>query len=241
MGILEVLFGAGMVAGGVGLTVLALLVGGTIWGIKRSAGWGKKGELPPSSGKAKPQLEAAKEYRYLEEDGTADVTDIMRVLQTFTDDPAVGSYAASAVTALEKSEVKRKGVFAAIEREFDAGTMTWQKFAAPVDAALDTITRNCAALANHIQRFESAEYLRLKRIHDAGGIESQSSNAHQWALMRDVLNDMDALQESNDRILLELDALSAELIKLAGSEITGTNDEILQELQQLTEDAKLYS
>ena len=248
MGILEVLFGAGMVAGSLGIALVAFLVGGTIWGVKRSAGWGKNGkELPASpsaqasSKKAKPQLEASKEYRFLAEDGTADPKDVVRVLKSFEQDLAMGGYAAKATEALEKSEVKRRGVYDAIEREFDAGTMTWEKFATPVDAAVDTIKRNCAALANRVQRFETAEYQRLKRLHDAGGIEVGSANEQQWVLMRDELNDMDGLQDSNERILLELDALSAELLRLTGSDISNANDAILEELQQLTEDAKLYS
>jgi len=242
MGILELLFGAGMVAGGVGIAFVAFLVGGTIWGVKRSAGWGKKGELPPGGKtKPKPQLEAPKQYQYLPEDGTAKTEDILRVLNSYLQDEVMGSYAQNAVTAVEKSEVKRRGVFAAIEREFDAGTMTWQKFAVPVDGALDTIMRNCAALANRIQRFETTEYLRLQRLHDAGGIGEDSSNAQQWQLMREEINDMNGLQDSNERILLELDALSAELIRLAGSDISEANEQILEEIQQLTEDAKLYS
>ena len=244
MGILEVLFGAGMVAGGLGVAFVLMMVGGTIWGIRRSAGWGKKNkrELPPSGiSKPRPQLEAAKEYSYLNEDGTAKAADILKVAETFLPDPVMGPYAEAVMTAVEKSEIKRKGVYAAIEREFDKGTMTWEKFAVPVDGALDTIMRNCAALGNHIQRFETVEYQRLERLHEAGGIDEDSPNAQQWEILCDELNEMDGLQKANERLLIELDALSAELNRLAGSDMAEANDEILEELQQLTEDAKLYT
>ena len=79
----------------------------------------------------------------------------------------------------------------------------------------------------------------MDRIEQAGGYKENSNEVARLKLMRETLGEMDALQKKNDRLLVELERLQAELMKLTGS--TDDTDNIIEEIQRLSEDAKYYS
>lgn len=223
---------------GIALTTVAILAvvvvvfvgGGIIWGIGHSAGWGKgKKSLPEN--KRQP-------YAYLDEDKSSREA-IERIARGYLDDDALQMRARAVLSTFEKAELRRKGIFSIMEQEFERDSLTWDKFAAPVDVALEGIQRNATQIVNHMQAFDSQEYQRMDRIEQAGGYKENSNEVARLKLMRETLGEMDALQKKNDRLLVELERLQAELMKLTGS--TDDTDNIIEEIQRLSEDAKYYS
>ena len=83
-----------------------------------------------------------------------------------------------------------------MEQEFSKESLTWDKFSGPVDGGFDAIVRNAAQIANRMQAFDSAEYLRMDRIEKAGGYDSQSNEVSRLEVMRATLKEMDEPHES---------------------------------------------
>lgn len=228
---MEFMFGVLGGFGIAGVVIAVLLVAGVVWGIGKSAGWGKS--------KGRELKEAQKRpYAYLDEQ-KATQESVKKVVSSYANDGALGPYAQDILETFKQAELRRKGIFSILEHEFEKGSLTWDKFAAPVEVALDGITSNAAQIANRMQAFDSSEYLRIKRISDAGGYAEDARELQRLSVMNATLDEMQSLQGDNDRLLLELERLQAELTKLTGS--STTTDQIAEEIQNLTNDTKYYS
>ena len=229
MGVLGVL---GIVA----IVVVGLIGAGIVWGVGNAAGWGKANSRKALKGSQKKSLPA---YSLLDADGNLSQKDVLKVVSPYADDEALGTYAQSIIEVFNKADVRRKGIYSLMEQEFSKESLTWDKFSGPVDGGFDAIVRNAAQIANRMQAFDSAEYLRMDRIEKAGGYDSQSNEVSRLEVMRATLKEMDELQARNEELIGELERLQAELTKLTGSSVD--NNEVLEEIQRLSEDAKFYA
>lgn len=220
--------------GAAGAVVTGLLVGGIVWGVGSSSGWwGKK------KNKALNAPEK-KSYAYLEED-KATQESVSQIVRGYVDDGALGMQAQAVLSTFENANLRKKGIYSLLEQEFEQGTMSWDKFSVPVDTALEGIVKNAAQIANRMQAFDSAEYLRMYRIDEAGGYDDESMEVQRLAVMKRTLKEMKDIQNDNDRLIVELEKLQAELTKLATAGYDTQTDQIVAEINQLTEDTKYYS
>jgi hypothetical protein len=210
---------------------VALPIAGVVllvrWLIRRSRG---DNALPAGSAKA---------YAYLD-DTKATPESVAKVVLPFEEDTVLGPYAKGVLGALNKAELRRKGIYAVLEEEFEKATITWDKFSVPVDKALDRIVHKAAQLANLIQAFDSKEYQRLGRLEQAGVLKN-GTDTEQLRVMNSNLNEMDKLQDDNDKLLLELDKLQAELTRLATAGYDSRTDAIIDEIRTLTDDTHYYA
>lgn len=221
--------------GGVALTVLLVVVGGVIWGVGSAAGWGKsrKRELGPAKSK--------KPYAYLDTSKDLNKDSVLKIVEGYVDDETLGSRARGVVSTFDTAELRRKGIFSILGQEFDQGSITWDKFSAPVDVAIEGITRNAAQIANRMQAFDAAEYRRMDRIERAGGYGEQRTELERLAVMRASMGEMDEFQHANERLLVELEKLQAELTKLTGAGFENDTDQIAEEIRKLTDETHYYA
>ena len=185
--------------------------------------------------------QVARDYEYLDVEGGATAESISHAMGAYEGAPYVGEYARGIISTLKKADFRRKGLDAALEREFEQNTITWDKFTAPIEVAMDGILRTCAQLGNRVQGFDIAEYERLKRLVRAGACEEGSSKWQRWQLFENTLAEMDELQRANEQLLFELEKLQDELTKLGGKSGGSSTDEIAEEIRKLAEEAKYYS
>lgn len=222
------------IAGVVALAFAGIFVGGTIWGIGRSAGWGKSNKALKPAGKR-----TSLPHAYLDLDGDIARTDVEKIVAPYEDNEALGTYAQGIISTLDQAEARRKGIFSRLEQEFDKNSLTWDKYSAPVDVAVKGVLHNAAEEANLMAAFDASEYLRMDRIDRAGGYDDNSTEVARLKVMRESLASMSGLQKRNDSLLLELERLESELAKLTGS--SNDTDQIIEEIQRLTEDAQYYA
>ncbi|MBR3158778.1 MAG: hypothetical protein IKG18_10935 [Atopobiaceae bacterium] len=194
-----------------------------------------------SQGESVTYAQVARDYEYLDVDNGATAETISKAMAAYEGAPYVGEYARGVISTLNKAEFRRKGLHAAIAREFEPNTITWDKFMIPIDVAMDGILRTCAQLANRVQGFDISEYERLKRLVRAGACEKGSSKWQRWQLFENTLAEMDELQRANEQLLFELEKLQDELTKLGGKSAGSSTDDIAEEIRKLAEDAKYYS
>lgn len=262
MGIVEgiVTIVLGIIAGGVALAIGATIVGLTLLGViiwggmsiaKRISGKSDRQKNLPTGGSARAGIPAAqmpvsqapstmRDYEYLDIDDGVTADTVMDAMRPYDGAPYVGEYARSVISTLGKAEFTQKGLIAAMDREFTRDTITWDKFAAPVDVAMEGILRNCIQIANRVQAFDTAEYARLSRLVKAGAASPESSNYQRWELFGNTLKEMDGLRQGNEQLLFELEKLQDELTKLDDGGSSDTSD-IAEEIRKLSEEAKYYT
>lgn len=184
------------------------------------------------------------DYVRLSVDLGTTATDVAKVMRGYVGDPAMGPYAQAVIDTLDSAALRRESLFAELDGTFQRGTISWDKFAMPSHAALDAILRNSALLANRIQSFDTASYLRLKEGMGTswrrGTSDDGETRAERWDVFKETLASLDTVQETNEGLLLELDKLATELSTIGGSETNGRGDSIIGEIRRLVEEAKYY-
>ena len=222
VGIILVIFGAPIIAVIVGVVLLGRFIYRRVRGPKAITG--------QVGGKA---------YAFLEEEASQDK--VVGAVQPLADDAVLGQYAQDVLATFEAAEVRRKGIFSILEQEFGTTSLTWDKFSAPVNVALDAILHNSVQLANHMQAFDSKEFQRMGRLEKAGAYKEDSVEVKRLATMRSTLEEMDEIQAANDRLLAELERLQSELTKMSGAGYDSQTEEIAAELNKLAEETKYYT
>jgi hypothetical protein len=210
--------------------VFVLIVVLIVWGVRKAMA------------KAKT-IGKAPEYERIETEGDIAEDHVIAVLKKYTHRYGVDDLARSGISALESVAHKRESFFAALDAKFQKNTISWDRFAVGADTAFGAIERSTAQLANAIQAFDSDEYRRLERLAGSAGANSPSIDAVQQerlGMFRGRLDGMRTIVADNERMLLELDKLEAELGKLESDEREDRGEDILQEIRTLTEEMKYY-
>lgn len=269
MGILEFIFGLIVFSVVVGLSISVVATRALIKGGRRLvAAVRERRELPGESQRpsrpaqdvtveevedvvVRPRASRARQadYVHLDVDRGATASQVVAIMQQYENDSLMGARATNVIETLESAERRRKSLLAQLDGTFQRNTISWDRFATPAQAALDTILRNSAHLANRIQSFDTPSYQRLERDM-AKRSETQSSSTVQdvhsrtrferLRLYREMLESLDAIQETNDGLLLELDKLSAELGTLSSAGTSDASDFIIEEIRRLCDEAKYY-
>ena len=238
-GIVGVLMGFLIFVAIVGIIGAGAIIFGIVWGVRRAL-YAVKGEeyKPLIGGKV------SHDYEHQDIDAGSTAETITRVLRRYLRVETVGKYARAGLAALENEQKKSANFYGVLDNKFQRNSLSWGKFSVAGEAAHDTILRNCASLANRIQVFDFVEYRRIERVYrnasyrkDVAPNDMQMEKHH---LMHTSLSEMDALVASNDKLLLELDKLTAELGTLAGADSSENSDRIVEEIRSLIDETKYY-
>lgn len=228
------------------------VVGGMVWGVAHPLGL-DSGKEPKkmggtTSGSAKV-IGAAKEPKalpgdggmsYLDAGGDSTRDDILAVVAPRRDDEALGEAASAVAGELEKAEFMRDAIVSVMEDEFGRESLTWDKFSAPVEAALADVYSNSARVANLMQMFDTGDYQRILRLDKAGQLVAGSRQEARLSSMRASLQEMRELTEASEAMLAELERLHSALVEVAGSHREMTTEEIAEEIRNLTDDTREY-
>lgn len=185
----------------------------------------------------------APEYQHVDTDGVISSEQVVSILKKYTHRYGVGELARAGINELESAERKRDSFYAALDAKFKPETISWDRFAVGADSALTSIERSTAQLCNGIQAFDSDEYRRLEqnfKSESATGTPHDPTQEERLGMLIGRLDGMREIVAANERMLLEMDKLEAELVKLESTERTDRGDEILQEIRTLTEEMKYY-
>ena len=229
-----------MAAGVIGIGASIAIIAGIAWGIRRAV-YAVKGE------EYKPLLgdKTQHEYEHQDVDAGATTESIANVLKRYTRADVVGKRASAALAALDNEKRKSAAFHAVLEKKFQRGSLSWDKFAVAADLSHDAILRNCAALANRVQVFDRAGYRKKELGHRSSTWRKDDAlldpaAAEKQRVLQEGLDEMDALLASNDRLLTELDKLTFELGKLTDADATADGDHIVEEIRTLIDETKYY-
>ena len=186
----------------------------------------------------------ADKYEYLvagQSDSSAKITNI---LSRYTSNSITGQAAKNGISELESAQRKRHNLENVIDSKFSKGSLSYEKFIGAVDAAVSTIEKNTALLANRMQAFDDVEYRQLAMQINSGRYKLDNIPDHiqeeKARIYAQQMNEMNSIINANESLLLELDKFSAELSQLDANEANENNESILDELKQLTQEAQYY-
>ena len=225
--------------GGALVVSLVAVVFAIVWCVRRAAYALQGKEYKPLLGD-----KTKHEYEHQDVDEGASAESVKRVLKRYQRASVVGKRAQAAVTALEDEERKSAAFRAVLDRKFQPGSLSWDKFAVAADMTHDAILRNCAALANRIQVFDRAGYQKKELGHRSSTWRERDQedpqSAEKQLVLQEGLDQMDALLASNERLLTELDKLTIELGKLTDADSNADGERIVEEIRTLIDETKYY-
>lgn len=240
MDILGILAGLALIAGLLGLAGAVGIFVAMAWGLRR-------GYYALTGKQYVPLLKAGSEPEYQHQDiddgSTAD--SIRSVFKRNLSAKGVNVYARAGLTALDSCERKCANFLSVLGNKFQSGSITWQKFAGAADATKQAVLRNCAKLANAIQVFDHEDFRASERIRrrttyrtdSTVNVETQIEKQH---LFQAQLEDMQAIVDLNDKLLLELDKLTTEINTLDDSGSSAESDKLIAEIRSLSAETKYY-
>ena len=183
-------------------------------------------------------------YQLLESSSVAGPDDVRPVLADYQDVPQVGGFAADALAQLDSMERKHARLTRALDAKFGEGSLSYDRFAGVVGQAESTIVRNCAVLCNKVQAFDAdafrAQGKPPKLTRGSSPSDDDDLAIERRRLYETSLDEMRAILTANERLLLELAKLKDELSDLEDSSNQAANGAMVQEIQELIDQTKLY-
>jgi len=232
--LLSILAIAGVLAFGLGAVVIAVVV----YCIRRLIFAIKGEEYRPLFGN-----KTKHDYEHQDVDLGSDAASIKKVLNRYTHAIVVGKRAQAGLDALDNCERKVSAFRAVLDKKFQPGSMSWDKFAVAADMTQDAILRNSASLANRMQVFDRSGYQKERGHRSSTWRRNEVSNPEseeKQRVLQEGLDQMDALIASNDKLLVELDKLTIELGKLTDAESNADGERIVEEIRTLIDETKYY-
>ena len=237
---MSALLAIGFMALFLGLAGSAALIFGLIYGVRRGV-YALKGEpYRPLLGPGKDN-----EYQHQDVDSGANADSVKAVFKRNLSVKGTGPYARSGMEALSSAERKAANFRAVLDTKFEPGSLTWQKFAGAADATSQAVLRNCAELANDIQLFDYEDFSRSERARRKATYRSdapvlQTTQIEKQSLFHTQMVEMQAICDRNDKLLLELDKLTAELQTLDDTGSSAKSDQLIEEIRTLSAETKYY-
>ena len=159
-----------------------------------------------------------------------------RLLRNYFGGKYVGKSAKAADEQLQRMLKSFQRTESLIDERFDKGSLSWEKYYSVVESAQQTALQNIVSMANRMQMFDETEYQRLQHYKDdmiPDDLQEQQLQLYEKNM--DTIKNGIAL---NEKLLLKMDTLSLELSDVKDEYKPG--DALLEEIERLTEEVKLY-
>lgn len=165
-----------------------------------------------------------------------DVNDACSLLSEHVGNADVGVLAEDGLRQVDAATTKHGQVMSLVDETFSSGSLSWNRFAGTVDDTCDAIGRNAVAMADDLREYdemrlneEATRHLSMARIRDE---QRQAEDA--------LITSMHQHVRDNEMLLLELDKLRQELLRLKGDRSTEDNTTALEEIRRLVAETPEY-
>lgn len=180
-------------------------------------------------------LLADKEIKLLETGEDRAEEKAMELMETYRSSKILGGIARSAISQMERMENARSNFEKLVSRRFEAGTLSYQKFMAVVHSAQAALSKGYVKMANKMIIFDEAEYRKLTSDEYRKDDIPDQIQEEKRELYERNLDDLRAILESHEKILLGIDHLMTEMsdVDYSDHEIDHAAQEIDVLLKQL--------
>lgn len=160
------------------------------------------------------------------------------ILKSYQSGRYFGSTARTAIGQLDRICKCRQRLSGILERRFEKGTMSWDKFDSVAAMAESSAIQNVVAMANRMQLFDEKEYARLQHYREDD--IPDDIQEEQLKLYRKNFDDVRSTITLNEKLLLKLDALAMELSSSDSGENAELNSDLVNEIEKLIDETKYY-
>ncbi|MCR5837491.1 MAG: hypothetical protein K6G88_13390 [Lachnospiraceae bacterium] len=158
------------------------------------------------------------------------------VLKSYFTSRPLGDTARTASEQLRRMDNLFANTENIIGEKFEKGSLSWGKYDAIVKSAEKSAVSNVVAMANRMQIFADRDYEKLARYKE--DTIPDDIQQKQLQLYEDNLKKIKEAIALNEELLLKIETLMFELSSENNNE---EHDEILEEIEKLTQEVKLYS
>ncbi len=164
-----------------------------------------------------------------------DMTQGKEILNSYIDSPFFGETAKTILSQIDRLSTSTTKVNHEIERKFQKGSMSFNKFISSVEVANNTAFDNIIATIHRMQFFNEEEFKQLQNYKNDNIPDDIQEK--QIGLYEENMNLIKQAIAVNENLILSLNSLGIELAK--PGELN--DDDILNEIQELTKEVKYYT
>lgn len=169
---------------------------------------------------------------------------LVTVLNSYRGKYGIGKIADTAAGQMSNLNKTAPLLTKSLGEKFEEGSLTYERFAAPIATSIDTVRQNTLVLAKLLEGFDSDDYKKLSKIVESGEYTRDAIDdevqLERYRIYRNNLNEMERIIGTNERMLLVIDQISSELSKLKTNEIDEKGSKIAEEIEELVRTAKYY-
>lgn len=156
----------------------------------------------------------------------------------------VGKLARTVISQLDEGAAEKERLKTVIDSRFEPGSMTNEKFSAPVDEAYKTLVRNSAEASNRVQDFDGREFSRMRKLMSGDTYKQDAVpdaiQEARWSALSREYDSIEAIVNANKLILAEFSKLEKELLTLSEDDISDGSERLAEELDELSSHVKYY-
>ena len=172
------------------------------------------------------------------------VSDAINVLEDMSAKGIFGDTIRESLTQLRRAHSIESRFHVVVDEKFPPGSMSNEKFNGTAALSIAAIVKNCRAMVARINMFDENDYMNIKRLIETGeylrddvpdNIQQEKYEIYEknYRSIRDMVN-------TNEKILIRLDALAVEISTLDIRDISVENNDIINEIESLIEETKYY-
>jgi len=169
---------------------------------------------------------------------------LLPVLASYRNKYGIGAIAETAVRQMSNLEKKAPVLTRMIEEKFEVGSMSYDRFATPIENGIATVRENSLTLAKEMEGFDDDEFQKLSKMIQSGeyrhDVIDDEIQKERYAIYQHRLSEMERIVSTNEQMLLMMDRISVELSKLQSNQIDQEGSRLLQEIEELAQTAKYY-
>ena len=171
-------------------------------------------------------------------DDVHDLDKAKDILRSHCEGKYFGSLARTASEQLDRIFQCRQRLSGILAQKFTQGTMSFDKFDSVAAAAETAAIKNVVAMANRMRLFDEKEYARLQHYREDD--IPDDIQEEQLRLYQKNFDNVRATIAHNEKLLLKLDALAIEISSSSSGDDTNLNNELIGEIERLTDETKYY-
>lgn len=183
-------------------------------------------------------------YKAINVSEASDIEQLTTLLKWCQNNKYLTNTAKTTLNQVNQIVRKKEQLSSILDRKFQKGSLSWEKFYGVVDLAEQSILKNAKIIANRIQTFDEQDYRRIKNAINTGFYKKDDLpdelQEEKFNLYNKNLQEIQGIVALNERILLKMDAFAMELSAMEIDDETANNKKILSEIENLINETQYY-
>ena len=148
------------------------------------------------------------------------------------------------IVQLSKADAEKAKLSSILDEKFQRNSISWNKFYSVIVSAHQAIIQSDVLIARRIEQFDTGEFIDLQKLISSGEYKKDTIpddiQEEKYQLFVKRWDSIQNLYNVNERLLVKMDALEAEIAELGDNNVTNENGEILSDIEELISQTHYY-